>query len=208
MSSQGEPNVQVLLDTWRERGADRLDPVRFHFIEALARRAVGHNGDARRFLDDKLSAQLAAYEADVERAESKASTADGAQTVESVRGPLAGLIAYIASQAPADKESFASGDVASGRAAYPELPLMDYFRETWSKVNTDRQLRQSREHVPDNAGPLNSSQLVHRSLSLMRGLSPGYLRHFLSYVDALSWLEQMNGAGVASPKKGARGKPR
>jgi hypothetical protein len=34
----------------------------------------------------------------------------------------------------------------------------------------------------------------------MRELSPGYLQHFLSYVDALSWIEQMNGATVA-PKE-------
>ena len=61
-------------------------------------------------------------------------------------------------------------------------------------------MRQSLEQVPGNAGPLNSSSLVHRSLSLMRELSPGYLQQFLSYVDALSWMEQMNG-GSASAKR-------
>jgi hypothetical protein len=78
-------------------------------------------------------------------------------------------------------------------------------------------LRQSLARVPGNAGPLNSSSLVHRSLSLMRELSPGYLQQFLSYVDALSWMEQMNGgvapAGKDAPRtagtrKSARGTPR
>ena len=44
-----------MLDAWREQGADRLDPVRFHFIEALERRAAGHSGEARRILDDRVS---------------------------------------------------------------------------------------------------------------------------------------------------------
>lgn len=47
----------------RERGADRLDPVRFRFIEALAQRASARQGAARRVLEDKLAGLLSAYEA-------------------------------------------------------------------------------------------------------------------------------------------------
>lgn len=86
-----------------------------------------------------------------------------------------------------------------------EPALLDYFRETWSKLSADSQLRASLEQVPKNAGPLNSSSLVHRSLSLMRELSPEYLRQFLSYVDALSWLQQMNGDEAATGDEAARG---
>ena len=50
--------------------------------------------------------------------------------------------------------------------------------------------------VPENAGPLNSQHLVHRSLTLMRDLSPEYLNRFMSYVDALSWLDQANAMGA------------
>jgi hypothetical protein len=53
--------VRSTLDAWRERGADRLNPVRFHFIEALDRRAASHSGEARRILDDRLSKLLEAY---------------------------------------------------------------------------------------------------------------------------------------------------
>ena len=82
--------------------------------------------------------------------------------------------------------------------------MLDYFRKTWSRVSAERQVRQSRDQVPTNAGPLNSSSLVHRSLSLMRELSPGYLEQFLSYVDALSWMEQLNGGDAPVAQKETR----
>ena len=57
------------LDAWRERGADRMDPVRFRFMEALERRAAPHAGAARALLDQRLAALLDAYAADLERDE-------------------------------------------------------------------------------------------------------------------------------------------
>ena len=89
------------------------------------------------------------------------------------------------------------------RDAHPELPLLDVYRDIWAKVSANRQLRQSEQQVPDNAGPLNSNNLVHRSLALMRQLSPGYLHQFLSYPDALAWMEQFDGA-VAAAKAAPR----
>ena len=205
MSSNATPDVQALLAAWRERAADRLDPVRFRFIEALARRSAAHNGDVRTHLDNKLSKLLEAYGVDVESAESKANANAGVATPnEPPARPLAELMAYISGQASANESTPIPGDTALRQSSYPELPVIDYFRETWSKVSTNRQLRQSQEDVPENAGPLNSSHLAHRSLSLMRELSPGYLRQFLSYVDALSWMEQMNSVGVATTKEAPR----
>jgi hypothetical protein len=224
--------ARATLDAWRERGADRLNPVRFHFIAALERRAVAHEGEARRVLDAKLAGLLDAYAADLARAEANAEAAEAETEAEAEaeaeaqantqanaaplrstsREPadetLAGLIDHIARQASANRGDF---------AAYPELPALDYFREVWSKVRAEKQLRQSLAPVAGNAGPLNSSSLVHRSLSLMSELSPGYLKQFLSYVDTLSWMEQMNGgaapAGKEAPRaatggKGTRGKAR
>lgn len=209
--------VRATLDVWRERGADRLNPVRFRFIEALERRAAGHNGEARRILDSRLSVLVAAYAQALERAES-CDTEAGSTTATSssgntpsARGALAELTIYMANHARA-----ADGPAPRSHL-YPELELLDYFRDVWSKLSAESQLRQSLEQVPGNAGPLNSSSLVHRALSLMRELSPGYLQQFLSYVDALSWMEQMNGDDAAaskdapragSAKKGARGKYR
>lgn len=206
--------ARATLDAWRERGADRMEPVRFHFIAALERRAAGHSGEARRILDDRLSGLLDAYAADLERVTSTAVAAEadaaapGPASREPARETLEGLADHIARHVSAGRD---------GLASYPELPALDYFREVWSKVRADKQLRQSLAQVPGNAGPLNSSSLVHRSLSLMRELSPGYLKQFLAYVDTLSWLEQMNGGGAQAGKeapragtagKGARGKAR
>lgn len=234
--------AQHTLDAWRERGADRLDPVRFRFIDALRRRAAAHGGDARRLLDTRLAALIDAYAADLRRAESNgdacecagapapapASSTSPAPTpaapsttttspatsspAEPARGPLAALLDYIGSRerptasAPDETRAAPASSTASGRVALRAEPeLLDYFRETWSKLSADSQLRASLEQVPKNAGPLNSSSLVHRSLSLMRELSPEYLRQFLSYVDALSWLQQMNGDEAATGDEAARG---
>lgn len=195
------------LDAWREHGADRLDPVRFHFMEALDRRAASHSGEARCILDDKLSKLIEAYGRDLESAASEAANVDGP-----ARGALAGLVEYVSRHAVAN-----SDDPMPRLSSYPEMEVLEYFRKTWGQLSTERQFRQSLAQVPGNAGPLNSSSLVHRSLSLMRELSPGYLQQFMSYIDALSWMEQMNGGNAlpekdaprtGSPRKSTRGKPR
>jgi hypothetical protein len=213
--------ARALLDAWRARGADRLDPMRFRFIEALDRRAAGHGGEARCILDNRLAKLLDAYAADLESAASRPVDAgNAASSGKPARGALAGLIDYLARPATADGDGLAAvktDPLAMPRhSSYPELEALDYFREIWTQISTERQLRQSFSQVPGNAGPLNSSSLVHRSLSLMRELSPGYLQQFLSYVDVLSWMEQMNGGALAdkdapragSARKSARGKPR
>jgi len=201
-------SVRSTLDAWRERGADRLDPVRFYFMEALDRRAASHSGEARRILDDRLAKLLQAYADDLENAAPQTASAG-----EPARGALAGLTEYMRSRAPTDGDQ---GHALPRPASYPEMEVLDYFRKTWTRVSAEKQFRQSLAQVPGNAGPLNSSSLVHRSLSLMRELSPGYLEQFLSYVDALSWMEQMNGGALpdkdaprsGSPRKSTRGKAR
>ncbi|WP_088505349.1 DUF2894 domain-containing protein [Burkholderia ubonensis] len=184
--------ARAMLDAWRASGADRLDPVRFHRIDALERRAAGHDGDARRLLDARLDALLAGYADDVERA-GGANEPDDVAHARPASGALAGLVTHIARDAQADRAGI-------------DPALIDYFRETWSKVRTEKQYRQALDQVPRNAGPLNSSSLVHRSLSLMRDLSPGYLQQFLSYVDALAWLEDLAGGGAQAEKEAPRAK--
>jgi Protein of unknown function (DUF2894) len=207
--------VRSTLDAWRERGADRLNPVRFHFIEALDRRAASHSGEARRILDDRLSKLLEAYANDYAN-DIESATSQTPHAGEPALGALAGLIEYMSLRVPVDSEGPTAAHTLP-RSSYPEMEVLDYFRKTWTKVSTERQFRQSLAQVPGNAGPLNSSSLVHRSLSLMRELSPGYLQQFLSYIDALSWMEQMNGGGTlpdkdaprsGSPRKSTRGKSR
>nr|WP_255808892.1 DUF2894 domain-containing protein [Achromobacter sp. ACRQX] len=207
-------NARAVLDAWRANGADRVNPLRFHLIDALDRRAAAYDGAVRQRLDERLAGLIAAYEGELIGAEDAAADAgaeaDAAASQDAVwGGPLAELIAYLGSDD--------SRDPLGLRAAYPELPLLDEFRALWSRFSADRQVRQSQERVHKNAGPLNSNQLVHRALTLMREMSPGYLQQFLSYTDALMWMEQMTAAAAPAPKdapragaakKSTRAKPR
>ncbi|CUJ45130.1 DUF2894 domain-containing protein [Achromobacter aegrifaciens] len=191
-------DARAMLDAWREAGADRVAPVRFQFMDALQRRAAAHGGEARRLLDAKLAALIQAYETELEGAPVDAAEyAPAPASAIPEPGPLAALTAYIA-----DPGTDARG-AADLRATYPELQTLEYFRGVWSRVSADRQVRQSQEQVHKNAGPLNSNQLVHRALSLMREVSPGYLQQFLSYIDALMWMEQVHAAIAPPPKEAA-----
>ena len=210
-----------MLDAWRAQGGHRRDPVRFRFIEALARRAAVHEGDARRILDERLAALLAAYRGKLEDAQhadglpAVRGDASAKQSARLPRGPLAELVEHMARQAPPQGDDGAPADGAA--PAHPELKTLRYFRSTWSRLSADRRLTQSLAKVPENAGPLNSHHLVHRSLMLMHELSPEYLNRFMSYVDTLLWVDQLNaGTGPAAAanapraegqKKTTRGKP-
>jgi len=167
--------------------------VRFHFIEALERRASAHAGEARRLLDARLAQLLKAFSDDLAREASKIT--HGLDT-DTQRSELGRLVDSLARAEPAQPATRVRHE--------PDPELVEYFRQTWSRVRSEKQLRQSLDQVPRNAGPLNSSSLVHRALSLMREVSPGYLQQFLAYADALSWLEQLNASvGVAAPVKEA-----
>jgi hypothetical protein len=188
------------IEAWRANGGHRLDPVRFRFLGALARRAADQHGAARRILDDRLATLLAAYAVDLEKAR-RADDADAAVPPRQAdRSPLAQLTDHIALHAPSQRD---------------ELKTLAWFQNTCSRLSADRRMTQSMAKVPEDAGPLNSHGLVHRSLALMRELSPGYLHRFMSHVDALLWIEQANSAAAPtaadnprpeSQKKTPRGK--
>ena len=188
-------HVRATLDAWREQGADRLDPVRFHRLDALEKRAAAFDGDARALLDARLATLLEGFAELVARAGEAAGASETAQAVEQApaRGALGGLVEQLARDAQADR-----------RGVDPEL--IDYFRTMWSKIRTEQQYRQSLDQVPRNAGPLNSNSLVHRSLATMRELSPEYLQQFMSYIDALAWLEDLAGGGAQPEKEAPRAK--
>lgn len=182
-----EEDVGARLAAWRAEGAHRLDPVRFRLIEAMARRAAGHQGAARQGLDQRLEALVADYALRTGQAAVAPAPAGAAAP-----GALAVLTAHIARHSATD--THAPGSLGG----VPELKTLGYFRTTWTRLNADRQLTQSLAKVPENAGPLNSHHLVHRSLLLMRELSPAYLHRFMGYVDTLMWAEQAQ-ASLAAP---------
>lgn len=190
MSFNGTP-ARAMLDAWREQQADRLDPVRFQMMDALERRAANHQGEARRLLDSKLSTLIDTYADDLEKA---ASAGSAGSALAADRSALVELLDHIALSAATRNQVLAAHNVTPPSSSYPTLETLAEFKKIWSAVRAGSQLRQSLEQVPENAGPLNSGALVHRSIGLMRELSPGYLQQFLSYIDALSWVEQINGS--------------
>jgi hypothetical protein len=171
------------------------EAVRRRLLEALARRADAHAGAARRVLDHRLAALR-------ERLPPPPGVAPVVAPARAAGGPLAELVDHAARLKPAPVLGGASAPVAAppGQPAAtpaPEPRTLQFFKRTWSRLSADQRLAQSRATLPDNAGPLNSHHLVHRSLTLMRELSPAYLEHFVAYVDALQWLEQSNEADTA-----------
>jgi hypothetical protein len=200
----------------RLTGADRFDPVRFHFIAALARRVNQHEGEVKRILEGRLVAALAVHGERFARTQEEAretiaritarypDAADDLQRLfvagdfSSVRRlvsqleknhhplSLADLARQLAQASPEDAEG-GLGQLIGARA---ELKSMRYFRNTWSRLSVERQVTQAIEQAPENAGPLNSHLLVLRSLALMRDISPDYLNRFVSHVDTLLWLDQ------------------
>ncbi|MGV2865821.1 DUF2894 domain-containing protein [Achromobacter sp. AGC39] len=221
--------AQATLDAWGDSGADRLDPVRFRFLQAMARRTAALQGLARQRLEVQLAQHLRAYARLLEAVEPDASTMDSVEASEPPSHPsshapstsaeaspaasatpqtapaaLTQLLAYLTYPDAPDNDPTWDRDALGLRAAYPDVQMLEYFRGVWSRVSADRQVRQSQEQVHKNAGPLNSNQLVHRALSLMRELSPGYLQQFLSYTDALMWMEQIQAATAPAPKESTR----
>ena len=227
-------NVAAALAALRDRGAHQADPVRFRFIEALARRAEGQPAAVRRLLDAKLGRALDDYLARYPDGQWE----DAPQPRPApAPGPLAELVQVLARTpvAPAAAAAPRTGTgtgagPASGSdpkhqysrgqpttAATPELQALDYFRHTWARLAVHRSLNQSRAKTPKNAGPLNSHRLVLRGLEVMREVSPAYLNRFVTYVDALLALDGMGAATPAPPpaatpapegekkRKGARG---
>lgn len=211
MSKDAASGNGAVIEAWRQRGDHRFDPVRFHFIEALARRASAHEGIARRLLDERLQTHMAAYGEALRKSRETAEAASASEPAPTRRSALAELVEHLGQHAPPSAIGTASAQAPAG-----ELKTLSYFKSTWSRLSADRRLHQSLAKVPENPGPLNSHHLVHRALTLMHDLSPEYLNKFMSYVDGLLWLDDMNARGSAAPgaqgaetgKKSGRGRSR
>lgn len=184
----GLARLQAQLASLRSEGAARLDPVRFHFLDALARRAPGQPAPVRRLLEGKLQVALAEYSrrwAQADKTPAAPVRRPGARTsARKPATPLAQLNEYIRTAASA------APGTEGERPEENELASVRRFRLAWSSSRTQDQVEQAATRKPANAGPLNSHVLVLQSLALMQELSPDYLRRFLVQVESLQWLQE------------------
>ena len=196
----GEAALLASLKSLRGEGARHLDPVRFHYLELLARRMQAAPDAVRHILQGKLQQGLAnrgerreqwqpAHPA-ASQGGSEVQCETAGQTADT---PLTRLNRHIETATGNVAPANADGALHGTGHARAELKSVHRFREAWSRICAEDELDQAIGRGPENAGPLNSHMLVLRSLMLMRELSPDYLRRFLSHADSLLWLDQAHG---------------
>jgi hypothetical protein len=221
------PDFNALIASLRTAGAEQYDPVRLHYIEVLAKRAIAHQGSVKRMLDAKLAQALAAFKErfDLAQCDAKETVARSVQQYPHaandlqrlfVAGDFKGLRRFIATlktseqcaslgalvrQLEQHSPENADAPLEGNAGSRSELKAIRNFRNIWSKLRVDKQVAQALEQAPKNAGPINSHMLVLRSLALMRDVSPDYLNRFMSYADTLLCLDQCEKEKLGNPKK-------
>jgi hypothetical protein len=179
------------------------DALRAAVAEALQRRAAAHEGEARQLIEQRVQRWQGERLADTRPP--AASAASG--------GALAGLSALVDRlgratatpvQAAAPARAATPAPRATAARATTPAPLKSVaaFQHTWSRLRAEQRLRQALAQVPAQAGPLNSSHLVHQVLREMHRLSPAYLDAFMAHVDTLLRLEQDSGGAPRPLRKG------
>jgi hypothetical protein len=185
------------LEALRAAGAHHHDPARFHYLEVLARRLPGQPPAVQRLLAHKLESALARYTQNPPRTKPSI----GHQSHANPNSPLARLNQSLGIPQP----STAGGDpFVVDSAPLPALKSAHQFSKAWSHIAAEQQVVQALHRGPENAGPLNAHKLVLRSLSLMRSLSPDYLRHFMAQMDTLLWLDQASHKAPSPATRAAR----
>lgn len=189
------------LESLKAAGAERHDPTRFHYLQALERRMQAQPPAVQHLLQARLQAAIDDYGTRAGTGAAPPSTALRIAT----GSPLAQLNRELAACAQADADHVRTSESTSTS----EMKSVRQFSEVWSKISAEQQVAQALNKAPEQAGPLNSHKLMLRSLGLMRGLSPDYLRRFLSQMGSLLWLDQTNThLARPTPRAPRPGKPR
>jgi hypothetical protein len=192
---------EPILERLREQGIHLHDPVSFHYLEVLSRRLQAQPQAVQQQLTRRLNAAVVDY---AERATRACAPAVDVANTPHKESALAQFNRELAARTQAD----ADGVRRSDEGSLSDMKSVRQFSEVWSKISAEQQVVKALQRGPENAGPLNSHRLMVRSLSLMRALSPDYLRRFLSQMDSLLWLEGMNTKPVrsATARQGRSGK--
>lgn len=204
-------DLQARLDALLANGADQADAIRYAYMAAVLRRVATQPEMTRQPLLAKLHVmadEFSTYPTLPQEAAPQSAT----------HSPLADLLTYIGQHAlmqtaagqPATETVTVNRNFQRNfknqtdgrRPQAPELKSVAYFRNTWSRLSTEQQLTQTLAQAPENAGPMNSQHLVLRSLEVMRDISPDYLQGFMSYIDALIWLDFADPSRPAASRSG------
>jgi len=192
-------DVYARLEAWRRQGVDRIDPLRFALMTALAQRAARHDGAVRQRLDARLRELADAYAALPARTPVEASPRGVGDS------PLKHLLEQfgngprmdVSLPSPVTEAGGEAGESTPAADIAAPMPVLDEFQQLWTRIRIDGLLRQCLDGLPEDAGPLHSSVLTYRAMALMREVCPDYLQHFVAYTDALTWLEQLGGGAAA-----------
>ena len=204
----------------RSANAQSLDPVRFQYLESLARRAGEQRQSVANILAGKLQQALDDYPTVVKVTPKRQPT--------SIESPLAALTQILAAQTDRPDRSanglaldeylrhqeaevlaeFCSTDPAEPPTSAHQvagrpptgLESARLFRQHQAALSVESLVNKALLEKPESPGPLNPQMLAIKALTNMRDLSPHYLRRFVTYMDTLLWIEQ------ASPKS-ATAKP-
>jgi len=195
-------------DAPREERPPRTNRVREALISALQRRLDHADAALAPLLQARLEELMQSRATEV--AATSATRAGSPAIADRSQRTLLGLSEYI----QANKRAVHSATSADRERTTVSPPVvLEEFRQLWDRIRTESQLRAALAPIPDDAGPLHSSALLHRAMRLMADTSPGYLQHFLAYADALTWMERLQQVGLldaaaGNPGAGASAKPR
>lgn len=203
--SEVSPEAPLTLASLQQAGADRLDPVRWRQLQALALRLPSQPEPVQKLLQARLQEGLQAL---AQRVQSQpANTGAHASQAQPSRAPsespLRSLTVYLDALRAQDAPSGLEVDAIDPA----QMKSVRRFSESWSKIAVQQQLDRAIGRAPEQAGPLNSHRLMLRSLTLMRDLSPDYLRRFLTQMETLLWLDQVNQSLTLTDAKAGK-KPR
>jgi len=207
-------DVVARLEALRASGAGVVDPVALCVIDAMLRRLDRYDGTASAVLLSKVERRLRALSTRMTQTGVSMGEVPGEQSIAQARldeqarakGGLAALLAYLDEQlaTPNPAASVAGGAETGSPVGSPELKSLRYFRRSWTRLSLEQQLARALAQAPDNAGPLNSHFLMLQALIRMRDGAPDYLEHFMTYAEALVWLDQADRGLSASTKTAAR----
>lgn len=178
------------LSTLKESGADRFDPVRFHYIDTMARRAATQQASVAHILENKALDALNGYQADFAQAQGEAET----------------TVASVCSQFPHASETchklFNEGDFkAIGRLA----DRLQRERNTVGPGALTRLINQDSTRVINDSTGVNDSLMGTSFDDLLRRQEKDIVNSFNQAVNATPPLpEQTSIPSENLPRSGMR----